>query len=89
MCGRAPIKRRGRAPHALARRIDFKIKKLNLDGKVVKLQIWDTAGQERFRTITSGGGVCGEGATEGSWGKGVPVGGEASSEWVGSSTSLP
>lgn len=33
--------------------IDFKIKKLNLDGKTVKLQIWDTAGQERFRTITS------------------------------------
>ena len=26
---------------------------MNLDGKVIKLQIWDTAGQERFRTITS------------------------------------
>lgn len=35
-------------------RIDFKIKKVLLDGKSVKLQIWDTAGQERFRTITSG-----------------------------------
>ena len=35
-------------------RIDFKIKKLLLDNKWVKLQIWDTAGQERFRTITSG-----------------------------------
>ena len=35
-------------------RIDFKIKKLLLNGKWVKLQIWDTAGQERFRTITSG-----------------------------------
>jgi Ras-related protein Rab-8A len=33
--------------------IDFKIKKLLLDDKWVKLQIWDTAGQERFRTITS------------------------------------
>ena len=35
-------------------RIDFKIKKLLLNGKWIKLQIWDTAGQERFRTITSG-----------------------------------
>ena len=34
--------------------IDFKIKKLLLEDKWVKLQIWDTAGQERFRTITSG-----------------------------------
>lgn len=33
--------------------IDFKIKKVLIDGKWVKLQIWDTAGQERFRTITS------------------------------------
>jgi len=33
--------------------IDFKIKKVMIDGKLVKLQIWDTAGQERFRTITS------------------------------------
>merc|ERR1712072_230852 len=33
--------------------IDFKIKTIELDGKVIKLQIWDTAGQERFRTITS------------------------------------
>ena len=35
-------------------RIDFKIKKVLIDGKWIKLQIWDTAGQERFRTITSG-----------------------------------
>jgi len=33
--------------------IDFKIKTIELEGKVVKLQIWDTAGQERFRTITT------------------------------------
>ncbi|CAG8807011.1 6100_t:CDS:2, partial [Racocetra persica] len=33
--------------------IDFKIRKIELDGKRIKLQIWDTAGQERFRTITT------------------------------------
>ncbi len=33
--------------------VDFKIKTVELDNKVIKLQIWDTAGQERFRTITS------------------------------------
>ena len=32
--------------------IDFKIKSINVEGQVVKLQVWDTAGQERFRTIT-------------------------------------
>lgn len=32
--------------------VDFKIKKMEIDGQVVKLQIWDTAGQDRFRTIT-------------------------------------
>jgi Ras-related protein Rab-1A len=33
--------------------VDFKIRSIELEGKMVKLQIWDTAGQERFRTITS------------------------------------
>ncbi len=33
--------------------VDFKIKNIESDGAVIKLQIWDTAGQERFRTITS------------------------------------
>ena len=32
--------------------VDFKTKRLSVDGNVVKLAIWDTAGQERFRTLT-------------------------------------
>ena len=33
--------------------VDFKIRTIESDDKVCKLQIWDTAGQERFKTITS------------------------------------
>eukprot|EP01105_Mastigella_eilhardi_P019610 TRINITY_DN462_c2_g1_i1.p1 TRINITY_DN462_c2_g1~~TRINITY_DN462_c2_g1_i1.p1 ORF type:complete len:210 (-),score=44.76 TRINITY_DN462_c2_g1_i1:578-1207(-) len=32
--------------------VDFKIKTMKLDNKVIKLQLWDTAGQEQFRTLT-------------------------------------
>ena len=40
------------ANHLLTIGIDFKIKVVEIEGKVIKLQIWDTAGQDRFRTIT-------------------------------------
>ncbi|TFY79756.1 hypothetical protein EWM64_g4255 [Hericium alpestre] len=33
--------------------VDFRVHKMEVRGKKVKLSIWDTAGQERFRTITS------------------------------------
>ncbi|XP_050407599.1 ras-related protein Rab-10 [Patella vulgata] len=32
--------------------IDFKMKTVNINGSIVKVQIWDTAGQERFESIT-------------------------------------
>lgn len=50
---RPPPRRSVSCRDASVDRIDFKIKKVLIDGKWVKLQIWDTAGQERFRTITS------------------------------------
>jgi len=33
--------------------VDFQIRTIDIDGKVVKMQIWDTAGQEKFQSITS------------------------------------
>uniref|UniRef100_A0A7S0S3D2 Uncharacterized protein n=1 Tax=Chlamydomonas leiostraca TaxID=1034604 RepID=A0A7S0S3D2_9CHLO len=32
--------------------VDLKIKTMELDGRLCKLQLWDTAGQERFRSLT-------------------------------------
>lgn len=32
--------------------VDFKIKSLQVDNKIAKVQVWDTAGQERFRSIS-------------------------------------
>ena len=33
--------------------VDFKIKNIEVDGKIIKLQIWEqAAGAERFMTIT-------------------------------------
>jgi len=34
--------------------IDFHIKRIAVNNKIVKLQLWDTAGQERFRSVTIG-----------------------------------
>ncbi|KAL1727065.1 ras-domain-containing protein [Schizophyllum commune] len=33
--------------------VDFRVHKMDVNGRRVKLSIWDTAGQERFRTITA------------------------------------
>ena len=32
--------------------VEFKVKKINVNGIDLNLQIWDTAGQERFRGVT-------------------------------------
>lgn len=32
--------------------IDFRLKKIKINEKEIKVQIWDSAGQERFRTVT-------------------------------------
>ena len=32
--------------------VEYKVKKININGININLQIWDTAGQERFRGIT-------------------------------------
>jgi len=33
--------------------IDFKVRTIQIDDKIIKLQVYDTAGQDRFRTITA------------------------------------
>ncbi|TRM70392.1 small GTPase superfamily [Schizophyllum amplum] len=33
--------------------VDFRVHKMEVNGRMVKLSVWDTAGQERFRTITA------------------------------------
>ena len=35
--------------------VDCKIRTVELEEKVIKLQLWDTAGQERFKTVTKAG----------------------------------
>ena len=32
--------------------VEFGVKTINIDGKLIKIQIWDTAGQEAFQAIT-------------------------------------
>ena len=33
--------------------VDFKTKQIEINDRVIKMQIWDTAGHEKFRTITT------------------------------------
>ena len=33
--------------------VDFKTKQIEINDRLVKMQIWDTAGHEKFRTITT------------------------------------
>jgi Ras-related protein Rab-1A len=39
--------------HAATIGVDFRIRTVFVNNRVIKLQIWDTAGLERFRTITN------------------------------------
>lgn len=32
--------------------VDFQVKNVQIDNRVIALQLWDTAGQERYRSIT-------------------------------------
>ena len=32
--------------------VDFQVKSIVIDNRVIALQLWDTAGQERYRSIT-------------------------------------
>ena len=41
-----------RHQHELTIGVEFGAKKIDLNGKTVKIQIWDTAGQEQFQAIT-------------------------------------
>ncbi len=41
--------------------VDFRIKTMNINDKIVKIQIWDTAGQERFMAITPAYYKCADG----------------------------
>ncbi|NXA36169.1 RASEF protein, partial [Eudromia elegans] len=38
-------------PDCLLAGVDFRMKRLLVDGEQTTLQIWDTAGQERFRSV--------------------------------------
>lgn len=41
-----------RNQHELTIGVEFGAKTIDIDGKIVKIQIWDTAGQEAFQAIT-------------------------------------
>ncbi|KAG8931413.1 hypothetical protein FRC01_001360 [Tulasnella sp. 417] len=55
--------------------VDFRVSKMEVGGRRVKLSIWDTAGQERFRTITSSYYRGAQGIILGQWHahQGAPV----------------
>ena len=41
-----------RNQHELTIGVEFGVKTIKIDGKLIKIQIWDTAGQEAFQAIT-------------------------------------